>query len=78
MMITGLLPVSCRRIQPAPATSRKTTSETALPTEAIAPSSKKFAISRTSPVVISRPAFRPSREPVPKKAGKSRISASCP
>ena len=50
-------------------TSRKMTSEQALPTEAIAERSTRLATTSTSAAVISSPACAPSREPRPKKGG---------
>ena len=54
--IAALAPISCRRRYPAMPTSRKITSEQALPTDAIAERSTMLATASTSPLVISSPA----------------------
>ena len=76
--IAGLLPVSARRRQPAAPTSRKIISATALPTDAIAERSTRFATSSTRPAVIRSPACAPSARFTPKNGGKSRSCASMP
>src|SRR5262249_42710541 len=73
---TELLPVSRRRRQPAAPTSRNTSKETALPTDAIAERSTKLATSSTSTAEMSSPACGPSRDFDPKEAGNSPASAS--
>ena len=57
-------------------TSRKITSEQALPTDAIAERSTRLETTSTSAAVISNPAFEPSREPRPKNGGNWPTSAS--
>ena len=62
-------PISARRRNAASPMRRKIIREHALPTEAIAERSTRFATTRTSAAVISRPACGPSREPRPKNGG---------
>ena len=64
-----LAPVSALSRYAANPTRRKITREQALPTEAIAERSTRFATTRTIPAVMSSPACVPSREPRPKNGG---------